>query len=162
MTNPKQLVDIDVTVNGMRVNDTVPARMTVADYLRDKLELTGTHLGCEHGVCGACTIIVDGQSVRSCIMFSAQLDGTTLLTVEGLENSPGELHPIQAAFRACHALQCGFCTPGLLLTVYEFLLTHREPSEEEIRHALSGNLCRCTGYSGIVQAVQMADRTWER
>jgi carbon-monoxide dehydrogenase small subunit len=155
-------VSVTVTVNGRSYRRQVDARMTAADFLRERLELTGTHVGCEHGVCGACTILVDGRSVRSCILFAPQLDGATVTTVEGLEPAPGELHPIQEAFRCKHALQCGFCTPGFLLTVHEFLREVRDPGESEIRDALSGNTCRCTGYQGIVDAVALADRTWVR
>jgi carbon-monoxide dehydrogenase small subunit len=155
-------VTVTVTVNGRRYTRRAPARMTAADFVRDVLELTGTHVGCEHGVCGACTILVNGRSVRSCILYAPQLEGAEVLTVEGLTDASGELHPIQAAFRDCHGLQCGFCTPGFLLTTYELLSETRGSSEPEVREALSGNLCRCTGYQGIVAAVQQADRTWQR
>lgn len=161
MEEPEQL-PVAVTVNGINYRRYVDARMTAADFLRDVLELTGTHLGCEHGVCGACTVLVDGRSVRSCILYAPQLDGTTVTTVEGLEEAPGKLHPIQEAFRQCHGLQCGFCTPGFLLTIYEYLQEVRAPEDAEIREALSGNICRCTGYQGIVDAVRLADRTWVR
>lgn len=155
-------VTIAVTVNGQAYRRRVETRLTAADFLRDTLELTGTHIGCEHGVCGACTVLVDGRSVRSCILYAPQLDGTDVTTVEGLEESPGELHPIQEAFRMCHGLQCGFCTPGFLLTVHEYLREVHGPNDEDIREALSGNVCRCTGYQGIVDAVQEADRRWVR
>ncbi|MPZ83528.1 MAG: 2Fe-2S iron-sulfur cluster binding domain-containing protein [Actinophytocola sp.] len=155
-------VTVTVTVNGERYRRSVPARTTAADFLRDELELTGTHLGCEHGVCGACTVLVDGRSTRSCILYAPQLDGTEVTTVEGLEGAGGELHPIQQAFRECHGLQCGFCTPGFLLTVHEYLRDVRGPQDAEIRAALSGNLCRCTGYQGIVSAVRRADEEWVR
>lgn len=153
---------VDVTVNGRRYRRTVAPRLTAADFLRDELQLTGTHLGCEHGVCGACTILLNGRSVRSCILYAPQLHEQEVLTVEGVEPAPGELHPVQEAFRACHGLQCGFCTPGFVLTCYEFLLETRDPDDGEIRAALSGNICRCTGYQGIVEAVRVADRTWSR
>lgn len=155
-------VEVSVTVNGRSYRRSVPARMTAADFLRESLQLTGTHVGCEHGVCGACTILVDGCSARSCILYAPQLDGATVTTVEGLEPSPGRMHPIQEAFRRCHGLQCGFCTPGFLLTVHEYLSEVRSPDEGQIRAALSGNICRCTGYQGIVDAVLEADRTWTR
>jgi carbon-monoxide dehydrogenase small subunit len=162
MEQASEVVSVTVTVNGRSYRRQVDARMTAADFLRERLELTGTHVGCEHGVCGACTILVDGRTVRSCILFAPQLDGATVTTVEGLEPSPGELHPLQEAFRRRHALQCGFCTAGFLLTAYEFLQEVSEPDESEIRDALSGNTCRCTGYQGIVDAVALADRTWVR
>ena len=155
-------VVVTVTVNGETVRRLVDPRMTAADFLRDVLELTGTHLGCEHGVCGACTVLLDGRSVRSCILYAPQLDGGEVTTVEGLSPASGQLHPIQEAFRECHGLQCGFCTPGFLLTVHEFLREVHGPGEEEIREAISGNLCRCTGYQGIVAAVKRADETWQR
>lgn len=158
----EQEITIEVTVNGRPYRRTVAPRLTAADFLREELQLTGTHLGCEHGVCGACTILLDGRAVRSCILYAPQLNGRELLTVEGLEPSPGQLHPLQEAFRECHGLQCGFCTPGFLMTCYEYLLEVHGPEADDIRHALSGNLCRCTGYQGIVDAVQTADRTWSR
>jgi carbon-monoxide dehydrogenase small subunit len=130
--------------------------MTLADFLRDELGLTGTHLGCEHGVCGACTILMDGRSVRSCLLLAVQAEGHELLTVEGLEAPDGTLHPVQEAFSEAHGLQCGFCTPGFLMSVVELLRTHPDPSEEEIRTWLSGNICRCTGYQNIVEAVKLA------
>jgi len=145
-----------VRVNGsVRVGKTEP-RITLADFLRDELALTGTHLGCEHGVCGACTILVDGRSVRSCLMLAVQAEGCEVTTVEGLAPSGKLLHPIQQAFSEKHGLQCGFCTPGFLMTVYELLAADTEPSEAAIRNALSGNLCRCTGYQHIVESVQRA------
>ncbi|WP_324274889.1 (2Fe-2S)-binding protein [Blastococcus brunescens] len=161
MTEPGEDVRIEVTVNGKTYRRTVEARMTASDFLRDVLQLTGTHVGCEHGVCGACTVLIDGRSVRSCIAFAGQLDGATVETVEGLAGPEG-LHPLQEAFRQCHALQCGFCTPGFLMVAQEYLREVRDPGEEEIRDALSGNICRCTGYQSIVDAVQLADRTWQR
>jgi carbon-monoxide dehydrogenase small subunit len=153
---------VSVTVNGRAYQRRVPARMTAADFLRDELELTGTHVGCEQGVCGACTVLVDGRSTRSCILLAAQLDGAEVTTVEGLEPKPGELHPLQRAFLDRHGLQCGFCTPGVLLTAHEFLSCTHHPSEEDIRDTMSGTLCRCTGYRGIVEAIKQADGTWAR
>ena len=133
--------------------------MTLADFLRDELGLTGTHLGCEHGVCGACTIQLDGRTVRSCLMLAVQAEGAALTTVEGLASPDGPLHPIQEAFSEKHGLQCGFCTPGILMTVDELLREDPDPSEETIRSRLSGNICRCTGYQNIVKAVQRAAAT---
>ena len=153
--------NIDVTVNGRSHSATVPARRRLSEFIRDDLGLTGTHVGCEHGVCGTCTVQLDGETVRSCLMFAVQADGSEIMTVEGLADD-GALHPIQEAFWQEHGLQCGFCTPGILMTVHEFLLEAKGPSEDEIRHALSGNLCRCTGYQNIVKAVETADRLWER
>ena len=143
---------ITVTVNGRPHEATVEVRKTLADFLRDDLELTGTHLGCEHGVCGACTILLDGRSARSCLMLAVQADGHEVLTVEGIAPSPDKLHPLQEAFRDNHGLQCGFCTPGMLTTLLEFLRDNPDPTEQEVRVAISGNLCRCTGYQGIVLA----------
>jgi aerobic carbon-monoxide dehydrogenase small subunit len=143
---------IAVTVNGRRHEQTVDVRLTLADFLRGKLGLTGTHLGCEHGVCGACTVLLDGQSARSCLMLAVQANGHEIATVEGLAPSAETLHPIQEAFRDNHGLQCGFCTPGILMTLVEFLRDNPDPSEDEVRVAISGNLCRCTGYQGIVAA----------
>ena len=153
--------NIDVTVNGRSHSATVPARRRLSEFIRDDLGLTGTHVGCEHGVCGTCTVQLDGETVRSCLMFAVQADGAEIMTVEGLADD-GALHPIQEAFWQEHGLQCGFCTPGILMTVHEFLSENKGPSEDEIRHALSGNLCRCTGYQNIVKAVETADRLWER
>jgi carbon-monoxide dehydrogenase small subunit len=130
--------------------------MTLADFLREECRLTGTHLGCEHGVCGACTVLVDGAAVRSCLVFAVQADGAEVTTIEGLAGPEGDLSPVQAAFRDCHGLQCGFCTPGFVVSVTAFLRDHPSPSDAEIREALSGNLCRCTGYQGIVEAVRQA------
>jgi carbon-monoxide dehydrogenase small subunit len=143
-------------VNGDTYERTVPARLLLSDFIRNELRLTGTHLGCEHGVCGCCTILLDGQAVRSCLMFTVQASGHELVTVEGLAPAPGKLHPLQEAFRQEHALQCGYCTPGFLTTLIPFLQANPDPSEVEIREALSGNLCRCTGYQNIVKAVQRA------
>jgi aerobic-type carbon monoxide dehydrogenase small subunit (CoxS/CutS family) len=149
------LVAIDITVNGARHQRTVEPRLLLSDFLRHTLELTGTHVGCEHGVCGACTILLDGQATRSCITFAVQAHGHAVTTVEGLTpGDTGELHPLQAAFRQAHALQCGFCTPGILMTLVALLKDQPHPSEPEIRDTLSGNLCRCTGYQNIVDAVK--------
>ena len=146
---------IAVTVNGRAHEREVEPRLLLSDFLRHELGLTGTHVGCEHGVCGACTILFDGEPVRSCIMLAVQADGHALTTVEGLTPAGG-LHPLQEAFWECHGLQCGFCTPGFLMTLVPFLEANPDPSEEEIRQALSGNLCRCTGYQHIVDAVKLA------
>lgn len=147
---------IVLTVNGRRYESRAEARMTLADFLRDELDLTGTHLGCEHGVCGACTILMDGAAVRSCLLLAVQAEGHDLQTVEGLVGENGELHPIQEAFAEEHALQCGFCTPGFLMAIAEYLEEESDPQESDIRKRLSGNLCRCTGYQNIVKAVQNA------
>ena len=148
---------IELSVNGKVVSSQVEARRSLADFLRLDLGLTGTHLGCEHGVCGACTVQVDDIAVRGCLMLAVQAHGRSVRTVEGL--APGnELHPLQQAFQECHALQCGFCTAGVLMTMEEFLREQPSPSEEEIREALTGNICRCTGYQGIVDAVLFATR----
>jgi carbon-monoxide dehydrogenase small subunit len=152
-------MDIDVSVNGRRSAASVEPRMTLADFLRDELGLTGTHLGCEHGVCGACTVLMDGRSVRSCLLFAVQADGHEVTTVEGLATSDGEvLHPLQQAFHERHGLQCGFCTAGFLLSAVELLDRNPDPTEGEVRSWLSGNLCRCTGYQNIVEAVLLAAR----
>jgi carbon-monoxide dehydrogenase small subunit len=143
---------IAVTVNGKCYEETVPVRVTLADFLRHQLGLTGTHLGCEHGVCGACTILLDGHSARSCLMLAVQADGHDILTVEGIAPNEQTLHPLQEAFRDNHGLQCGFCTPGILTTLIEFLRDNPDPTEEEVRIGISGNLCRCTGYQNIVIA----------
>jgi len=149
---------IEVEVNGEQRGRTVPVRLLLSDFLRSYLGLTGTHLGCEHGVCGCCTVLLDGDPVRSCLLFAVQVDGHTITTVEGLASPDGALHPLQEAFRQEHALQCGYCTPGFLTTIIPFLERNPDPSEAEIREALSGNLCRCTGYQNIVRAVQRAAR----
>ena len=146
---------VRVTVNGITYEKEVEVRKLLADFIREDLGLTGTHLGCEHGVCGACTILVNGEPIRSCLMFAVQADGAVIETVEGLAQGE-ELHPIQRAFWEHHALQCGFCTPGFLMTIKRFLQDNPDPTEEEIREALAGNLCRCTGYQNIVKAVQAA------
>ncbi len=155
-------VTVHVTVNGQAREATVEARLTLADFLRERLGLTGTHLGCEHGVCGACTVLVDGAAVRSCLVFAAQVSGSEITTVEGIASPARDLSPVQAAFRDCHGLQCGFCTPGFVVSVTAFLRDHPDPSDDEIREGLSGNLCRCTGYQGIVKAVHQAAGTLRR
>ncbi|HEX6988216.1 MAG TPA: (2Fe-2S)-binding protein [Bacillota bacterium] len=147
---------IRVTVNGTEYEREVESRLLLADFLRYELGLTGTHLGCEHGVCGACTVQLDGEPVRSCLMFAVQADGREVRTVEGLAPDEERLHPVQEAFWEAHGLQCGFCTPGFLMTVEAFLRENPDPTDEEIRHAISGNLCRCTGYVNIVKAVRLA------
>ncbi|HEY1746283.1 MAG TPA: (2Fe-2S)-binding protein [Xanthobacteraceae bacterium] len=154
--------DIAVTVNGKVYKRTVEARLLLSDFLRHDLLLAGTHVGCEHGVCGACTILFDGAAVRSCLMFAAQTDGHNLETVEGLAPDPEHLHPLQEAMRDCHGLQCGYCTPGILMTMKVFLEETRAPDEAQVREALSGNLCRCTGYQHIVDAVLLAAERWRR
>ena len=143
---------IAVTVNGSRFDLKVETRLTLVDCLRHHIGLSGTHVGCEHGVCGACTVLFDGQAVRSCLMFAVQADGAVVTTVEGIASENGQLHPLQQAFHDNHGLQCGFCTPGVLMTLLEFLQHNTAPTEVEVREALSGNLCRCTGYQGIVAA----------
>ena len=145
-------VTIKLTVNGAVCEKTVEPRLLLSDFLRHELGLTGTHVGCEHGVCGACTIIVDGDSVRSCLMFAVQVDGATLETVEGL-GAIDALTPVQRAFQEHHALQCGFCTPGMLMSSVEFAKRHPNPTDADVRHWLEGNLCRCTGYQNIVNSV---------
>ena len=149
---------VKVTVNGKSYDEEVRTRVTLADFLRHQLGLTGTHVGCEHGVCGACTVLFDGHSIRSCLMLAVQADGHEITTVEGIAPGPDALHPLQEAFRDHHVLQCGFCTPGMLTTLLEFLRDNPDPSEEEVRVAISGNLCRCTGYNSIVHAVLDAAR----
>ena len=147
---------IAVTVNGSRYDLQVETRLTLVDCLRHHIGLSGTHVGCEHGVCGACTVLFNGQAVRSCLMFAVQADGAVVTTVEGLASENGQLHPLQQAFHDNHGLQCGFCTPGVLMTLLEFLQHNPAPTEAEVREALSGNLCRCTGYQGIVAAARDA------
>lgn len=149
------LFKLSVTVNGARYERDVEPRMLLSDFLRHELDLTGTHVGCEHGVCGACTVLMDGRPIRSCLTFAVQTNGHEITTVEGL-GTIDNLHPVQQAFQEAHGLQCGFCTPGILTTVTAFLAQNPDPSEEEIREAISGNLCRCTGYQHIVEAVQLA------
>ena len=153
MTSP---VELSVRVNGASHTRTVEPRLLLSDFLRQELNLTGTHVGCEHGVCGACTILMDGEAVRSCLVFAVQVDGHELTTVEGLAAGDDALHPLQAAFRDAHGLQCGFCTPGFLMTLIPFLRDNPTPTDREIREGISGNLCRCTGYQNIVEAVRLA------
>ena len=149
---------IKVTVNGKAIEESIDdPRLTLADFLRHRINLTGTHLGCEHGVCGACTVLVNGETARSCLMLAVQADGAAVTTVESLARD-GELHPLQQAFREHHGLQCGYCTPGMLMTLVEFLKETPDPTDAEIREAISGNLCRCTGYQGIVEATLAAAR----
>ena len=148
---------IRVTVNGDPYEAVVDPRLTLADFLRGDLGLGGTHIGCEHGVCGACTILLDGRTVRACLMLAVQADGRDLTTIEGLGRD-GELHPIQQAFVEEHGLQCGFCTPGFVMSVHELLELHPDPSDDEIRDFLGGNLCRCTGYQAIHRSVRLAAR----
>ncbi|MCE0767301.1 (2Fe-2S)-binding protein [Pseudonocardia kujensis] len=149
-------MNISLSVNGERTQIDVEPRRTLADALREDCGLTGTHLGCEHGVCGACTVLVDGEPARACLMFAVQADGSSVTTVEGLEGTDGELHPLQEAFVAHHGLQCGFCTPGMLISALHLLDTEPDADRDKIREELSGNICRCTGYQGIVDAVQAA------
>ncbi|HYR08968.1 MAG TPA: (2Fe-2S)-binding protein [Longimicrobium sp.] len=150
-----QPVDVSLSVNGAPHRRAVEPRLLLSDFLRHELGLTGTHVGCEHGVCGACTVLIDGEAVRSCLVFAVQADGAEVVTVEGLD-SAGELHPLQEAFRDAHGLQCGFCTPGILMSMVPFLRDNPHPDEPQIREALSGNLCRCTGYQNIVASVRLA------
>lgn len=147
---------VSTRVNGIEKRFEVEPRELLSDVLRHDLGLTGTHVGCEHGVCGACTVLVDGEAVRSCLLLGVQADGCEIVTVEGLAPDATTLHPLQEAFRDAHGLQCGFCTPGFLMTLVPFLAENPDPSEDEIRHAISGNLCRCTGYQHIVDAVLLA------
>ena len=151
-----QSLSVTITVNEKEYKREVEPRLLLSDFLRHELGLTGTHVGCEHGVCGACTILFDGESMRSCLIFAVQADGHTITTVEGLAKDKDDLHPIQQAFWEAHGLQCGYCTPGILMTLVPFLKQNPNPTEDEIRHALSGNLCRCTGYQHIVDAVKLA------
>ena len=152
---PEQM-RITLTVNGRTHTKDVAARTSLADFLRDQLHLTGTHLGCEHGVCGACTVTVDGRTVRSCLMLAVQADGREVTTIEGLKDPQGAWHPVQKAFFEHFAIQCGFCTPGFFATAIELLGTNPDPTEAQIREYLSGNICRCSGYQAIVEAVQAA------
>ncbi|RME73151.1 MAG: (2Fe-2S)-binding protein [Chloroflexi bacterium] len=150
-----EFVSVNVTINGKEYQALVEARTLLSDFLRHDLGLTGTHVGCEHGVCGACTVLLDGEPVRSCLMFAAQVDGHEITTVEGL-GTPEKMHPLQEAFQEAHGLQCGFCTPGFLMSLVPFLEENPNPTDEEIREAISGNLCRCTGYYHIIDAVKLA------
>ena len=147
---------IRVSVNGIPVEATVEPRLTLADFLRERCGLTGTHLGCEHGSCGACTVLLDGAAVRSCLVFAVQAEDAEVSTVEGEASPDGELSPVQAAMRDCHGLQCGFCTPGFVMSITALLRDNPHPTDEEIREGLSGNFCRCTGYQGIINAVHQA------
>ena len=154
--SPHDLHEVLVTVNGVTRSAQVPARRLLSDMLRHDLRLTGTHVGCEHGVCGACTVLLEDEPIRSCLTFAVMVDGARITTVEGLAGPDGELGPVQRAFRECHGLQCGFCTPGFLLLTTELLARSPEPADGEIRDALGGNLCRCTGYVNIVRSVRRA------
>lgn len=147
---------ISVTVNGNRYEKLVSARLLLSDFLRHDLHLTGTHVGCEHGVCGCCTVLLNGEAVRACLMLAVQADGMAITTIEGMAGTNSDLHPIQQAFLEKHGLQCGFCTPGIIISVHAMLHENPNPTEDEIRHGLSGNLCRCTGYQNIVEAVKLA------
>ncbi len=147
---------IRLSVNGTPAEAVVEPRLTLADFLRERCGLTGTHLGCEHGVCGACTVLLEGAAVRSCLVFAVQADGLAVDTVEGVASADGELSPVQAALRQCHGLQCGFCTPGFVMSITALLRDNPTPTDEQIREGLSGNFCRCTGYQGIVNAVRLA------
>ena len=147
---------IRLSVNGKATESIVEPRMTLADFLRERCGLTGTHLGCEHGVCGACTVLLDGSAVRSCLVFAVQADGMEVSTVEGVASGDGDLSPVQSALRECHGLQCGFCTPGFVMSFTALLRDNPNPTDEEIREGLSGNFCRCTGYQGIINAVRLA------
>ncbi len=150
------MLPVEMAVNGERRRGVVEPRLTLADYLREHCALTGTHLGCEHGVCGACTVLLDGEAVRACLMFAVQAEGGDVTTIEGLGGPDGALSTVQDAFREEHGLQCGFCTPGFVVSVTALLRENPQPTEIEIREALSGNLCRCTGYQGIISAVERA------
>lgn len=152
----EERVSVSTVVNGKSYTQTVEPRLLLSDFIRQKLGLTGTHIGCEHGVCGACTILLDGVPVRACLMFAPQANGHEIETVESLAEENGQLHPLQEAFRDKHGLQCGFCTPGILMTMKAFIAAHPSATESEIREALAGNLCRCTGYQNIVEAVKLA------
>ena len=151
--------EISVTINGAAHTREVETRLNLADFLRHELEMTGTHVGCEHGACGACTVLVDGEAVRSCLMLAVQANGQEVTTVEGLAADDGALHPVQEAFWKNHGLQCGFCTPGMVISVAAFLKDNPDPTEKDVRVALSGNICRCTGYQGIVAAALEAAAT---
>jgi carbon-monoxide dehydrogenase small subunit len=152
----EQVAAVAIRVNGEERRAEVPVRRLLSDVLRHDLGLTGTHVGCEHGVCGCCTVLLDGQPVRSCLTLAVAVDGREVTTIEGIAGPAGELHPVQQAFRECHALQCGFCTPGFVITVCDLLAREPDPDDEAVRHGLAGNLCRCTGYQNIRAAVQRA------
>ena len=158
---PQEFRSIQITVNGETYHRQVEPRRLLSDFLRDDLNLRGTHVGCEHGICGACTILLNGETARSCLMFAVQADGAQITTVEGLAQN-GELHPVQQGFWENHGLQCGFCTPGFLLTAYELLERNPNPTEQEVRVGLSGNMCRCTGYQGIIQSVLAAAKKMKK
>lgn len=149
-------IEVQLTVNGDATTGRVAPRITLADFLREDCGLTGTHLGCEHGVCGACTVLVDGRAVRSCLVFAVQSEGSEVTTIEGIAGPDGDLNHVQEAFRDEHGLQCGFCTPGFIVSVTALLRDNPNPTEQEIREGLSGNVCRCTGYQGIINAVRRA------
>lgn len=149
-------VKVSMTVNGKQIEKEIEPRLLLSDFIREDCGFTGTHVGCEHGVCGACTVLLNGKAVRSCLMLAVQADGCQIETVESLISEDGTLHPLQQAFSNNHALQCGFCTPGFLMTLKDYMEEHENPTDEEIREAISGNLCRCTGYSNIVKAVKEA------
>jgi aerobic carbon-monoxide dehydrogenase small subunit len=151
-------ISVSLTVNGKAISTDVETRRTLADFLRDDLGLTGTHLGCEHGVCGACTVEIDGRAVRSCLLLAVQADGTTITTIEGLANADGTLSDLQQAFREAHGFPCAFCAPGFLMTTKVLLADNPSPTREQIREELSGNLCRCTGYHSIIESVEVAIR----
>jgi carbon-monoxide dehydrogenase small subunit len=150
---------VTMTVNGQRHEAEVPVRLTLADFLREELDLTATHLGCEHGVCGACTVSLNGRTTRACLMLAVQADGATVKTLEGVAPEGEPLHPVQQAFWDRHGMQCGFCTPGIIMSTLELLEEHPQPTREQINEALGGHLCRCTGYVKIVEAVEEAART---
>lgn len=152
-SDPYALHDLRLTVNGEARRGACDARTTLADFLREQLGLTGTHLGCEHGVCGACTVLLDGDAVRACLVLAVQAQGAEVTTIEGMAPA-GELSPVQSALRECHGLQCGFCTPGVVVTMTAFLAEHPNPTDDEIRIGMAGNLCRCTGYQGILAAAR--------
>lgn len=154
--NPEELFLVELTVNGNPLSARVPARRLLSDFLRHDLRLTGTHVGCEHGVCGACTILLEGKPVRGCLIFAVSVNGSDVTTVEGLVNNDGSLGVVQRAFHESHGLQCGFCTPGFITTIHAFLKENPHPTEEEAREAIAGNLCRCTGYQNIIKSVLRA------
>ena len=154
--NSQRQRTVQLTVNGQVYQRQVPTRQLLADFLRQELHLTGTHVGCEHGVCGACTVLLNGEPVRSCLLLAVQAQGASLATVEGLAAADGALHPLQQAFQQCHALQCGFCTPGFLMTLQVFLQENPLPTADQVRQAIAGHLCRCTGYQHIVEATLRA------